>query len=746
MKKFYFLSTAMLFVCFSFYANAQNVNVTSTGGLDSATYPTLGAVIIAINSGTHTGDITITILNNFVEPTTICLNASGTGSANYTSIIIEPGPGSAPICITTNDTATFQFCGADNVTIDGGPLKRLCFINTSKLSNSAGIQFSHAISPTDTVGARNNTIMNCQISCGVRTDSAGSNQSFGIFVGGATIGLTNQGRDNDSNRFIENIITKCTYGISIIGGGAGNNNDFNVINGNIIGPSSHGPDQIGRWGIFTQFQNNCIISQNTVQYVGGPFSQGLTGADRGGIGIGGNSWSSTPGLTTGGNYTVTRNKVNNILEEQTFSAVGILCATTRSGVNTNNVIANNEIYNVRANGTLGNAGIGIGHNGNNSGDRIVYNSVYMAGDIDPPGTFTATQSNTGIRIATLTDSVTTVKNNSIYVSLNSNNASLFHSCIQMPDSSYKFGAAELDNNDYFPGSPANPQMRIGALGTTSLPTRIYGTLTAWRTVFTPFPQDINSISADPLYSLSGPNYLIPSSVLSPLKMAADPIPGITTDILGELRNAFQPTIGGYEYDSLTLPVELSALTATVLNRRNVRLNWTTASEINNSGFEVQRSMVNPEGSGQVGEWSMIGFINGNGTSATHHNYLYTDRGLSTGKYNYRLKQIDINGNFEYFNLSDYIEIGVPSVYNLSQNYPNPFNPTAKIDYDIPYDGKVSIVLYDISGRELATLVNDIKAAGYYSIHFNASNFASGTYFYRIVAGNFAATKKMLLVK
>ena len=115
-----------------------------------------------------------------------------------------------------------------------------------------------------------------------------------------------------------------------------------------------------------------------------------------------------------------------------------------------------------------------------------------------------------------------------------------------------------------------------------------------------------------------------------------------------------------------------------------------------------------------------------------------------------MKQIDFNGNFQHFQLSNEVEVGVPDKYNMSQNYPNPFNPTTKIDYDIPYDGKVSILLYDMTGREIANLVNEIKTAGYHSVQLNASGFASGMYFYRITAqgsnNNFVMTKKMVLIK
>ena len=186
-----------------------------------------------------------------------------------------------------------------------------------------------------------------------------------------------------------------------------------------------------------------------------------------------------------------------------------------------------------------------------------------------------------------------------------------------------------------------------------------------------------------------------------------------------------------------LPVELSSFVSSV-SGNNVTLNWATASEANNSGFDIERSTVN-------GQWSKIGNVAGNGTSAGH-SYAFTDRNLSTGKYNYRLKQTDFNGNFEYFNLSSEVSIGVPAKFELSQNYPNPFNPSTKISFALPNDGKVSLKIYDMTGKEVMSLVNEVKTAGYYSVSFNASSLSSGIYFYTLSADNFKATKKMMLVK
>ena len=187
-----------------------------------------------------------------------------------------------------------------------------------------------------------------------------------------------------------------------------------------------------------------------------------------------------------------------------------------------------------------------------------------------------------------------------------------------------------------------------------------------------------------------------------------------------------------------LPVELASFVATT-NGRNVELNWSTASETNNSGFDIERSSAN-------GSWTKVANVSGNGTSTIAHSYSYTDRNLASGSYSYRLKQIDFNGNFEYFNLNNEVNIGVPSNFSLSQNYPNPFNPTTKINFDLPVDGNVSIKIFDMSGKEVMTLVNEAKTAGYYSVNFNGASLSSGIYFYTINAGSFVSTKKMTLIK
>lgn len=188
-----------------------------------------------------------------------------------------------------------------------------------------------------------------------------------------------------------------------------------------------------------------------------------------------------------------------------------------------------------------------------------------------------------------------------------------------------------------------------------------------------------------------------------------------------------------------LPVELSAFTASV-NRKDITLNWSTSEEINNSGFDLERKTVDAT------EWTKITFVQGNGNTNEPKNYTFTDKNLNAGKYNYRLKQIDFNGNFQYFTLSSEVEISVPAKFDLMQNYPNPFNPTTKIDFEIPRDGNVMMTVYDNSGKLVSTIVNEFKSAGYYTVQFTPTNLSSGVYFYKLESNGFTKIMKMTLLK
>ncbi|QQS34904.1 MAG: choice-of-anchor J domain-containing protein [Ignavibacteriales bacterium] len=192
----------------------------------------------------------------------------------------------------------------------------------------------------------------------------------------------------------------------------------------------------------------------------------------------------------------------------------------------------------------------------------------------------------------------------------------------------------------------------------------------------------------------------------------------------------------------TVPVELSSFTANVLEN-TVVLNWSTASETNNHGFSVERKIKNSD-------WTNVAFIEGQGNTTSTTDYSFRDENLPVGVYEYRLRQIDLDGTYKYFNLSESVEIGSPDKFALEQNYPNPFNPSTKIKYSIAKASQVVLKIYNILGAEVYTLVNEFQEAGNYNREFSAVqdglNLSSGVYFYRLDAGNFSETKKFILMK
>lgn len=196
-----------------------------------------------------------------------------------------------------------------------------------------------------------------------------------------------------------------------------------------------------------------------------------------------------------------------------------------------------------------------------------------------------------------------------------------------------------------------------------------------------------------------------------------------------------------------IPVELMSFSSSV-NGNDIKLNWSTASEINNKGFEVER-LQNYKNT-KVQDWIKIGFVEGYGTTTEVISYVYYDNNLDPGFYQYRIKQIDFNGTFKYYVLAETIEIRLPDKFALAQNYPNPFNPTTVIRWETPVGGWQTLKIYDLLGREIAKLVDEYKTAGTYEVELNANEFSSGVYFYQLSATSseevFVETKKMNLLK
>lgn len=193
-----------------------------------------------------------------------------------------------------------------------------------------------------------------------------------------------------------------------------------------------------------------------------------------------------------------------------------------------------------------------------------------------------------------------------------------------------------------------------------------------------------------------------------------------------------------------LPVELISFTARTTSS-GITLNWETATEISNAGFEIERKTPGSD-------WQKIAFVEGHYTTNSPKYYSFTDsdRSILTGRVSYRLKQIDTDGTFEYSNTIT-VEAGTPSAFKLDQNYPNPFNPETVIGYSLPargsaIAGEVNISVYNSLGEKVVTLVDGPQEAGNHQVTFNAKNLPSGIYFYRMISGNFTDTRKMMLLR
>ena len=186
-----------------------------------------------------------------------------------------------------------------------------------------------------------------------------------------------------------------------------------------------------------------------------------------------------------------------------------------------------------------------------------------------------------------------------------------------------------------------------------------------------------------------------------------------------------------------LPVELTNFSAKV-NNNSVELQWSTATEVNNSGFEIERKVKDA--------WQKIGFVKGSGSSTKLHKYSFVDNKINEGgKFTYRLKQVDFDGTATYSKEVE-VNVALPNKFELSQNYPNPFNPTTVIRYTLTNTSKVRLEVYSITGQLVSTIVNGLESAGMHEVKFNGKSLASGTYIYRLTAGNLTLIKKMVLMK
>ncbi len=197
---------------------------------------------------------------------------------------------------------------------------------------------------------------------------------------------------------------------------------------------------------------------------------------------------------------------------------------------------------------------------------------------------------------------------------------------------------------------------------------------------------------------------------------------------------------GFTWATAPLPVQMVSF-AVMASRLDANLRWSTASEVNNYGFNIERRATGED------QWQKVGFVQGWGTSMERREYDYVDAGLSAGRYAYRVKQLDLDGTFTYFAAAE-VEVGAaPKELALEPNYPNPFNPATQISFTVPEDGKAVLKVYNMLGQEVAVLFDEVAEAGkLYQKRFDASSLPTGVYVSRLEYGGRSVMRKMLFVK
>ncbi len=744
-------------------------------------YPTITEAVNDLNLRGVSGAVTFLLVDtNYPNETYPIVVGDLTGVSSTNTVIFKPAPGVVTLIPGAVDqsTSTFQLGGADYVTIDGsntagGSSKDLTI---EALNSSPAFHFFGA--------SDNNVVMNTNFS------SMNTSTGSGTFL----FGSTNSGDFN----IIENCDIKANdtstarhaNGIYMFSTNSSTGNQ--ILNCNVTGFASYGIYLRGAPS------HSHIVQGNTIDL------QVPSSATT----IAGIRLDGPEGTIVEGNYILNLNGTASSPSIYGIYYYGISGAM--------NIIIRNNVVSL---GDMTSAGTmrGLDYYGYTPNSvEMYFNTVYIGGTDVTGG------SSYGLTKRAGNDTYKIYDNNIFNTRSNGTGTGTHYGVYMSTTTATTF---ELNNNDYYTSGTG------GALGYYGGST--YTTLADWQTAT---GQDANSLNADP--QLVSATDLRPLNT-SPLIGAGLTIAGITTDILGDLRNE-PPTIGAYEngvvsvlaaptgltaegdtnmvylqwtdnsnnelgfvierrlgdttsvnpfevidttlanevyyfdtnveplttytyrlyaYNSESVsaysniaqattpvPVELTSFIAKV-GEKTVTINWSTATETNNSGFEVQRKIKD--------NWEKVTFIKGKGTTTEKSDYSYTDdfRYQSvSGIIVYRLKQVDFNGTFNYSNLLNVDVDFTPKEYTLYQNYPNPFNPATKIKFALPFDSRVKISVYNILGELVDVILDEVRTTGYHDIQFNGLNMSSGMYIYTIQAKSvdgkkdFNSVKKMMLVK
>ncbi len=669
------------------FSQAGSVELRTGDGTLVNTYASIQAAYDAIPSPMTQAYI-IEILaayNQSAETIPITLIQKDSASSTNT-ITIRPAAGNSGEIISANSTSgIIVFNGADFVILDGRP-------------GGVGTSVDFKIENLATTGTNSNTI------------------------------LLQNGATNNVIRYLHLVNnTQNTAGPRTIMFGTGAASSFNTISNNKI---QGGRSGIGIAGTAATPCDKIVIRNNEIYdwgYAGIWLVSGALNTDIDSnkiyqrVGVNNTIVSGIIMSTiTGAEYNIRKNWIYDLKTTATSTSNlrGIYSASPAAGSIFN--VQNNMVSLVDSTASVQTI-TGIEFLGTSAYTLNLYYNTAFIGGLHTGGTAGATTS-AGIR-TNATNATINMKNN---IAINKRTGgNVNHIGFALVPTTLPTNL-DINYNCYFASGSANNYAAF-------LQTTGYNNINDYKTASAPREQ--NTIFKDVFFaSLTDLHLVAPSD--GDADLAGIPIPGITTDFDNQLRDLVLPYRGADE--ATTIPVELISFNS-VVDGNNVTLSWTTATEINNYGFEVMRKSSNSD-------WEKIGFVSGAGNSLNINTYRYNDNNLIPGSYSYRLKQIDYSGSYKYYDLTETVNIGLPERFELMQNYPNPFNPSTKISWQSPVSGRQTIKVYDVLGNEVATLLDENKEAGYHSIEFNSTGLASGVYFYSIIAGDFFSVKKMTILK
>lgn len=668
------------------------------------TYTTLKAACDAINAGTVTGNVTFYITSDLTESANVGLGVNTGGfsitfkpsadvdrTITFTQLADNISPTGHFVIGYVGSGLSSAYSDAytistNNVTIDGyadgGSTKRLIFTNTSASHTGARMIVVFG-------GCKNTVIKNCIIN-NLTTSTASP------FCVGAVVRTK-----ADTNQVAPDSLVI-------------DNNTLSAL-GNTVAMGS----RITNSGTITwakvekfHFRNNLVTARRRlleINYTNGGniYNNQFTSLQTGAPG------TVSYGLWTSTSLSGTFNIYNNKFLQSTTQETGAFGHRVVSLAST----ASYNIYNNTFCGMDKTAASTVGLNltylfYSGVAGTIYHNTFYMPAltNASSTGYYSCIQ---------LSGNTAVVKNNIFISDEGSHTNPYFISAVPTPSTDY--------NNFYMRQSNVNHKV-----------VSTYTTLSAYQSANP--TKDINSKSVDVTFAGTSDLHLSGGSV-GDINLKCIPLSSpYDKDIDGETRNATFAYMGADENTSSPLPVELTSFTA-VTKGNKVELLWNTATELNNHGFEVERSTRNS------GAWENLGFVSGAGNSNAPKSYSFIDASAQ-GAVQYRLKQIDNDGRFTYSNI---VEVTVVAAltqnYELAQNFPNPFNPTTTIRFAVKNSEHASVKVYDVTGREVTTLFNDVAQPGQqYNVQFNAAGLSSGIYFYVLQTSSFREVKKMQLLK